>query len=283
VPEKQSCLVLIALLCLSPAISGNTHAGSGSFSSSQARGAIADASLADVVQRLQASAFLSPEIQFDARGAEFGPWIRRFIMQTKRNWFVPYGVMSLNGHVVITFNVHKDGSLTDATVTGPSPVEEFNHAAIGAIAVSSPTLPLPAAYPDDKAHFTVTFFHNEAPPGGSLPPRPAAASWPPPGIYVAGTEGVTPPRVLEKENPSYTPAATRAKIEGSVLLEGIVQPDGTFKFVHVVRSLDPTDGLDQEALKAAARWRFTPGKRMGAPVGVVVTIETEFHLKAPSP
>ena len=61
-----------------------------------------------------------PAIQFDTKGVEFGPWIRRFIAQVKRNWFVPYAAMSLKGHVVITFNVHKSGALTDFTVIGPS-------------------------------------------------------------------------------------------------------------------------------------------------------------------
>lgn len=260
-PDGRSCLLLIALI------------------SSQARGPIADGSLGDTLQRLQASASLSPEIRFDTRGAEFGPWIRRFVVQIKRNWFVPYGAMSLSGHVVVTVNVHKDGAITDATVAGPSHIEDLDRAALGA--VSNPTLPLPAGYPDEKALFTITFFYNEAPPGGSLPPRPAAVVWPPPGIYATGADGVTPPRILHEEVANYTPAAMRAKIEGSVFLEGIVQPDGAFRYVHVVRSLDPTYGLDQEALNAAARWRFTPGTLMGVPVSVVTTIEVAFHPRTP--
>jgi len=105
-----------------------------------------------------------PEIQFDTKGVEFGPWIRRFIAQVKRNWLIPYAAMSMKGHVVITFNVHKDGSLTDVTVVGPCPVDAFNNAAFGALASSNPTQPLPPEYPSDKAFFTVTFFYNEQPP-----------------------------------------------------------------------------------------------------------------------
>ena len=104
-----------------------------------------------------------PEIQFDSKGVEFGPWIRRFVAQVKRNWFVPYSVMSNNGHVVIQFNVHKDGSITDLAIVGPCPIPAFNSAAYGALALSNPTQPLPAAYPADKAFFTVTFFYNESP------------------------------------------------------------------------------------------------------------------------
>jgi TonB family protein len=104
-----------------------------------------------------------PEIQFDTKGVEFGPWIRRFIAQVKRNWFIPYAAMSMKGHVVITFNVHKDGSISDLTVVGPCPVDAFNNAAFGALAGSNPTQPLPPEYPSDKAFFTVTFFYNETP------------------------------------------------------------------------------------------------------------------------
>jgi TonB family protein len=104
-----------------------------------------------------------PEIQFDTKGVEFGPWIRRFIAQIKRNWNIPYAVMALKGHVVIQFNVHKDGSITDLVVAGPCPVDAFNNAAFGALSGSNPTQPLPPEYPSEKAFFTVTFFYNESP------------------------------------------------------------------------------------------------------------------------
>jgi TonB family protein len=104
-----------------------------------------------------------PAIQFDTKGVEFGPWIRRFVAQVKRNWFVPYAAMSLRGRVVITFYVHRNGSLSDVTIIGPSPVESFNLAARNALLSSNPTAALPPEYPDDKAFFTVTFFYNESP------------------------------------------------------------------------------------------------------------------------
>lgn len=105
-----------------------------------------------------------PFIQFDTKGVEFGPWIRRFIAQIKRNWFIPYAAMSMKGHVVITFYVHKDGHISELAVVAPSTVESFNHAAYNALAWSNPTQPLPQEYPDARAFFTVTFFYNENPP-----------------------------------------------------------------------------------------------------------------------
>jgi TonB family protein len=106
---------------------------------------------------------VDPAIQFDSKGVEFGPWLRRFVAQVKRNWFVPYAAMSLKGHVVITFNVHKDGRITDLQVLRPSDVAAFNNAALNALATSNPTMALPPEYPADKAFFTVTFYYNESP------------------------------------------------------------------------------------------------------------------------
>jgi len=104
-------------------------------------------------------------LQFDTKGVEFGPWIRRFVSQVKRNWFVPMAAMTMRGRVVITFFVHKNGALTDVTVIRPSEIESFNTAAVNALLASNPTTPLPPEYPDEKAFFTVTFFYNENPAG----------------------------------------------------------------------------------------------------------------------
>ena len=49
--------------------------------------------------------------------------------------------------------------------------------------------------------------------------------------------------------------------------------------LKVVRSLDNTFGLDQEAIKAAKQWRFRPGTRLGEPVPVLITIELAFTLR----
>jgi TonB family protein len=58
-----------------------------------------------------------------------------------------------------------------------------------------------------------------------------------------------------------------------------VLPDGTVGDVKITRSLDPTFGLDQEAIKAAKQFRFVPGTRFGQPVAVLVSFEIEFTLR----
>ena len=98
------------------------------------------------------------------------------------------------------------------------------------------------------------------------------------GEYEIGN-GVAAPRVVKEVKPAYTAEAMRAKVQGVVWLRCIVLPDGTVGRVEVVRSLDSTFGLDQEAVKAARQWRFMPGTRLGEPVSVRVTIELTFTLR----
>jgi TonB family protein len=104
-------------------------------------------------------------IQFDTKGVEFGPWIRRFVAQVRRNWFIPHAAMSFRGRVVLQFNIHKSGRITDVAVVSPSNIDAFNRAAYQAIIGSNPVEPLPPEYPDPMAFFTVTFYYNEQPPG----------------------------------------------------------------------------------------------------------------------
>ena len=106
----------------------------------------------------------APWIQFDTKGVEFGPWVRRFVAQIRRNWFIPYAALSMHGRVVLTFFVDRNGNVTDLTVLQPSIVDAFTNSAFNALKSSNPTRPLPEEYPDDEASFTVTFFFNESPP-----------------------------------------------------------------------------------------------------------------------
>ena len=98
------------------------------------------------------------------------------------------------------------------------------------------------------------------------------------GAYRPGS-GIENPVLRTEIKPVYTPDAMRAKIQGTAVLDCVVKADGTVGECGVVRSLDSTFGLDQEAVKAARQWRFYPGKRLGQPVPVLVTIELTFTLR----
>ena len=119
------------------------------------------------LQNVQGNGDFGPSIQFDTKGVEFGPWLRRFIAQIRRNWFVPYAAMSLRGNVVLGFKVHKDGSITDLQIMRPSAIDAFTKSAFNAIKLSNPTVPLPLEFPDENAPFIVTFYFNETPPAAA--------------------------------------------------------------------------------------------------------------------
>ena len=91
--------------------------------------------------------------------------------------------------------------------------------------------------------------------------------------------GVEIPRVLREVKPRYTVEAMRAKIQGTVIVEAVVLPDGTVGDVTILRSLDRNFGLDEEAMRAAKEWRFAPGTRFGEAVAVLITIELFFALR----
>ena len=135
-------------------------------------GALGDA-LKNLQRYVQNETFNNPQggndrpgatIQFDTRGVEFGPWLRRFVAQVRRNWFIPQAAMVMSGHVVLQFYIHKSGEISDVRIVQPSAIDAFNNAAYGAIVTSNPTAPLPPEYPLERALFTVTFYYNEEPP-----------------------------------------------------------------------------------------------------------------------
>lgn len=68
---------------------------------------------------------------------------------------------------------------------------------------------------------------------------------------------VVGPILLSKTDPEYSEAARLAGLEGTVLLKAVIALDGTATDIRVVRSLGL--GLDEKAIEAVRKWRFTPG------------------------
>jgi protein TonB len=98
------------------------------------------------------------------------------------------------------------------------------------------------------------------------------------GAYRPGA-GIQNPTILKDIKPAYTTEAMRAKIQGSVLLEAVVDERGLVSDVRVIRSLDRLYGLDQEAIKAARQWLFRPAlDRDNKPVPIIVQLELDFRL-----
>lgn len=95
------------------------------------------------------------------------------------------------------------------------------------------------------------------------------------GAYRIGG-GVSPPTVLFKVEPEYSEEARKAKFQGTVVLFVVVDEKGNPKDLKVIRPLGL--GLDQKAIEAVEKWKFSPGKKDGKPVPVQATIEVNFRL-----
>ena len=96
------------------------------------------------------------------------------------------------------------------------------------------------------------------------------------GPYRPGS-GIEPPRLLREVKADYTEDARRSGVSGDVVLEIVVRRDGSVGDVKLLRGL--AGGLNERAMQAVRQWRFTPARRQGAPVDVVVEVAVEFKLR----
>ncbi len=106
--------------------------------------------------------------------------------------------------------------------------------------------------------------------GGVVPPPPREA---PQRIRVSS--GVQEAKVLNRVQPSYPPLASRARIQGTVVLEAIIAKDGTVQNLRVVEG-HPM--LVQAAVQAVQQWRYQPTILNNEPVEVETVINVVFKL-----
>lgn len=84
------------------------------------------------------------------------------------------------------------------------------------------------------------------------------------------------------ENIQYPPQAAEVGMEGKVIVQFVVEKDGSIGEVKVARGVDPL--LDAEAMRVCKTLpRFTPGRQNGQPVRVWFTLPVTFKLSAPEP
>ncbi len=96
------------------------------------------------------------------------------------------------------------------------------------------------------------------------------------GPYRPGS-GVEPPRLLREVKAQYTEDARTRGVTGDVVLEIVIRSDGSVGDVKVLRGLG--SGLDERAVTAVRNWKFSPARRLGTPVDVIVEVEVEFSLR----
>ena len=87
---------------------------------------------------------------------------------------------------------------------------------------------------------------------------------------------IVPAEIISKPTPAYTEDARRAKVEGEVLLEVVLEASGRIKVLRVVRGLG--HGLDESAIRAAEQINFKPAMRDGQPADSTAVLHIIFQL-----
>lgn len=87
---------------------------------------------------------------------------------------------------------------------------------------------------------------------------------------------VKPPVLIQRIEPEYPETARRARVEGKVFLQAIINEQGQVEAVKVLRS-HPL--LDDAAIAAVRRWRYKPATLDGQPVRVYFTVQVTFKLE----
>jgi TonB family protein len=96
------------------------------------------------------------------------------------------------------------------------------------------------------------------------------------GAFFPGKGGVSAPVPLYQVDPEYSEEARKAKFQGTVVLEIVIDERGYPTNFKIPNPLGL--GLDQKAVEAVRQWRFRPGMKNGKPVAVVARIEVNFRL-----
>lgn len=111
-------------------------------------------------------------------------------------------------------------------------------------------------------------------PGALVPPPPA------PGAPIRVGSGVMPPAKTRHVNPEYPAIAQSARVQGVVIVELFITPEGTVQDARILRSIPL---LDQAALDAVRQWEFTPTLLNGQPTPIIMTATVQFTLSTPEP
>jgi protein TonB len=87
----------------------------------------------------------------------------------------------------------------------------------------------------------------------------------------------TTPRFSNKVQPDYPVRARDAKLAGTVRAVIVVDAEGRVRDAEVVEGLGM--GLDEAAIEAVRKWRFSPGCKDGRAVNVRMFIGVDFRIQ----
>jgi TonB family protein len=90
---------------------------------------------------------------------------------------------------------------------------------------------------------------------------------------------IAAPVAISKVDPAYPADALRDNVEGTVTLYAVIHTNGSVSDIKVLNSVDPR--LDEAAVKALSRWRFSPGTKAGDPVELEAVVMIPFRKHHP--
>ena len=82
--------------------------------------------------------------------------------------------------------------------------------------------------------------------------------------------------ILSRPKPVYTEEARALRLEGDVVLSVVFEAGGVLRILGVAQGLG--HGLDEAAVDAAKKIRFSPARRDGAPVDHAAKLRVVFRL-----
>lgn len=157
--------------------------------------------------------------------------------------------------------------VADASLLGPPDLK-----------VTSPNLPtfgdpLANGNSDSLGHGSGTGIGSGT--GGGLGPGEGGGTGG--GAFRAGVNGVGVPTCYYKPDPPYSEEARKAKYQGIVVVEVIIETDDRVTNVRVAKS--PGLGLDEKTIETVRQWRCKAATGpSGKPVRTSVPIEVSFRL-----
>jgi len=89
--------------------------------------------------------------------------------------------------------------------------------------------------------------------------------------------GVSRPEIIDRVQPQYTEVARKARLQGTVIVEAIIDEQGRVQNVKVLKGLPM--GLDKAAVEAVQKWRFKPAMFQGKPVKVYYSLTVNFQVQ----
>jgi protein TonB len=104
---------------------------------------------------------------------------------------------------------------------------------------------------------------------GGLPDAP-----PPPAAVRVGGQ-IKEPKKLKNIAPVYPDIAKQARVQGVVILECTISPQGKVTDVKILRGIPL---LDASAVEAVKQWVYSPTLLNGVPVPVIMTVTVNFRL-----